>query len=80
MDTFGKIAIIAIIVFVLFFSLFLTYGIMDAKAQKEKLDSMNCNELKDYIIDKAIKPGGFPSIAKDLFKYKCELKDIVGEM
>lgn len=72
-DTFGKIAIIVIIGLVIFFSVFLTFGMMDAKYQKEQLDNMDCNELKEYIIEKALSFGGFPDIAKDLHKYKCEL-------
>ena len=53
---------------------------MDANHQKEQLDNMDCNELKEYIIDKALRFGGFPDIAKDLFKYKCEVNNIIGEM
>lgn len=56
------------------------YAVINAAEQKDDLSIMNCDELKEYIIDKAINSGGFPDIAKDLHKYKCELNNIVGEL
>jgi len=73
MDIFGKVMIVGLFIVALIFAVGLTYGIMDAKIQKDILNQMSCLELKEYIIDKALNVGGFPDIAKDLFKYKCEV-------
>lgn len=72
-DLFGKVMIVGLFITFLIIAIALTYGIMDARIQKDDLSQMSCLELKEYIIDKALNVGGFPDIAKDLFKYKCEV-------
>ncbi len=73
-DTLGKIAITVIIIFVTLFSIAMIYGIIDAINQKETLSNMSCLQLKEYLIEKATTTSGFQDVAKQLFKYKCEIK------
>lgn len=51
----------------------LTYGVIDGQQQKDELSNMSCEELRQYLIEKADGISGFQGMAKQLFKYKCEV-------
>ena len=73
MDLFGKCMFILLIGFIFFFSIAITYAVVSADFEKEKISKMDCKELRDYIIEREINKQGFPDIAKSLHKYKCEV-------
>ena len=68
------ITVVFFIGFFIAFVFFLTWAVLDADVQKEELRNMSCDELRNYLIEKATTNVGFQGIAKQLFKYKCEIK------
>jgi len=58
-----------------FLVIFIPWAIYDGTQQKDEIKQMDCKELKNYILDKTINGGGFTGMAKDLFKFKCEVID-----
>lgn len=62
-----------IIGFVIFMIISLTYATIDGQQQKDELSDMSCEELRQYLIERADGISGFQGMAKQLFKYKCDV-------